>query len=261
MNKIFIFLLFSIFLCGCDASKKILYLQDLQANTSNPISGKNDIIIQPRDMLSIVVSSKDPELAALFNLPRITYEAGLAQTNANNNRISGYTVDAEGNIDFPNIGVVHIAGLTRNQVAELIKRRLIQGELLKDAVVTVDYMNLRFSVLGEVTHPGSFNINRDQITLFEAISQAGDLTIYGKRDRVFLTREENGQRITWQVDLRSADIFQSPAYYVRQNDIVYVEPNKVRAGQSTVNANNVKSVSLWTSIASLLTSISVLIFK
>lgn len=261
MNKIFIFLLFSIFLCGCDASKKILYLQDLQANTSNPISGKNDIIIQPRDMLSIVVSSKDPELSALFNLPRITYEAGLAQTNANNNRISGYTVDAEGNIDFPNIGVVHIAGLTRNQVAELIKKKLSEEELLKDAVVTVDYMNLCYSVMGEVTHPGNFSINRDQITVLEALSKAGDLTIYGQRDRVFVIREENGQRHTYQLDLRSVSLFDSPAYYIQQNDLVYVEPNKVRAGQSTINANNVKSVSLWTSIASLLTSISVLIFK
>lgn len=261
MNKIFIFLLFSIFLCGCDASKKILYLQDLQANTSNPISGKNDIIIQPRDMLSIVVSSKDPELSALFNLPRITYEAGLAQTNANNNRISGYTVDAEGNIDFPNIGVVHIAGLTRNQVAELIKKKLSEEELLKDAVVTVDYMNLCYSVMGEVTHPGNFSINRDQITVLEALSKAGDLTIYGQRDRVFVIREENGQRNTYQLDLRSVSLFDSPAYYIQQNDLVYVEPNKVRAGQSTINANNVKSVSLWTSIASLLTSISVLIFK
>lgn len=261
MNKIFILLLFSIFLCSCDASKKILYLQDLEANASNPISGKNDIIIQPRDMLSIVVSSKDPELSALFNLPRITYEAGLSQNNTNNNRISGYTVDAEGNIDFPNLGIVHIAGLTRNQVAELIKKRLSEEELLKDAVVTVDYMNLCYSVIGEVTHPGNFSINRDQITVLEALSKAGDLTIYGQRDRVFVIREENGQRNTYQLDLRSVSLFDSPAYYIQQNDLVYVEPNKVRAGQSTVNANNVKSVSLWTSIASLLTSISVLIFK
>lgn len=236
-------------------------MQDIKVNQSEPVDSNNDLTIQPRDMLSIVVSSRDPELAALFNLPRISYQAGTNLTNSVNNQISGYTVDPDGNIDFPNIGLVHIAGLTRSGVAELIKQRLTQGELLKDAVVTVDYMNLRFSVLGEVTRPGCFDINRDQITLFEALSQAGDLTIYGKRDRVFLTREENGQRTTWQVDLRSADLFRSPAYYVRQNDVVYVEPNKVRAGQSTVNANNVKSVSLWTSIASLLTSISVLIFK
>lgn len=236
-------------------------MQDIKVNQAQRVSSNNDLTIQPRDMLSIVVSSRDPELAALFNLPRISYQAGTNLTNSVNNQISGYTVDPDGNIDFPNIGLVHIAGLTRSGVAELIKQRLTQGELLKDAVVTVDYMNLRFSVLGEVTRPGCFDINRDQITLFEALSQAGDLTIYGKRDRVFLTREENGQRTTWQVDLRSADLFRSPAYYVRQNDVVYVEPNKVRAGQSTVNANNVKSVSLWTSIASLLTSISVLIFK
>lgn len=261
MNKILILFLFSLFLAGCDASKEILYLQDIQANTSHAISKNNDLTIQPRDMLSIVVSSKDPELSALFNLPRITYEAGAALNNTSNNRISGYTVDAEGNIDFPNVGLIRIAGLTRNQVAEVIKRKLTEREFLKDAVVTVDYMNLRYSVMGEVTKPGNFNIDRDQITLLEALSKAGDLTIYGKRDRVFVIREENGQRNTYQLDLRSTKLFDSPAYYIRQNDLVYVEPNKVRAGQSTINANNVKSVSLWTSIASLLTSISVLIFK
>lgn len=261
MNKLIIFFIVGFLLTGCDASKRILYMQDIQADQAKAIQADPDITIQPRDMLSIVVSSKEPELAVLFNLPRITYEAGMAQGSSNNNRISGYTVSPEGTIDFPNIGAIHVAGLTRSQIAEVIKQRLFEAELLKDAVITVDYMNLRYSVMGEVTRPGSFDINRDQVTLLEALSQAGDLTIYGKRDRVFVIREENGQRNTYQVDLRSMKLFESPAYYIRQNDLVYVEPNKVRAGQSTVNANNVKSVSLWTSIASLLTSVSVLIFK
>lgn len=262
MYKLYSILLGCLLLVACDASKKVVYLQNLQADQPQTIDKNNDIVIQPRDMLSIVVSSKDPELASLFNLPRVSYEAGTSQNSApNNNRISGYIVNPEGNIDFPNIGPIHIAGLTRNQVSELIKKRLSEEELLKDAVVSVEYMNLRYSVMGEVAHPGNFNIDRDQITLLEALSEAGDLTIYGKRDRIFVIREENGLRHTYRIDLRSASLFDSPAYYIRQNDLVYVEPNKVRAGQSTVNANNVRSVSLWTSIASLLTSISVLIFK
>ena len=261
MNKLIILLFSGLLLLGCDASKQVLYLQNLQTGNTHTITPNKDITIQPRDMLSIVVSSKDPELAALFNLPRISFQAGISQINTVNNQISGYTVDPQGNIDFPNLGTIHIAGLSRSEVAEKIKSRLMEEELLKDAVVTVDYMNLHFSVMGEVSKPGTFNIDRDQTTLLEAISKAGDLTIYGKRDRVFLIREKNGERTTYRVDLRSADLFDNPAYYIQQNDIVYVEPNKMRAGQSTVNANNVRSVSLWTSIASLLTSVSVLIFK
>lgn len=118
-----------------------------------------------------------------------------------------------------------------------------------------------FSVLGEVKTPGKYSITKDQISLLEAISMAGDLTIYGKRDAIFVIREENGERVTHWVDIRSKDIFTSPVYYLKQNDVVYVQPNKVRAGQSTINENNVKSVSLWISIGSFLTSLGVLLFK
>ena len=128
-------------------------------------------------------------------------------------------------------------------------------------MVTVEFMNLYFSVLGEVKSPGKYTISKDQITLLEAIAMAGDLTITGKRDAIFVIREEAGQRITHWVDLRSQDIFQSPVYYLKQNDVIYVQPNKMRAGQSTINENNVKSVSLWISIASFLTSLGVLLFK
>ena len=144
-------------------------------------------------------------------------------------------MDDKGNIDFPVIGSLHIAGMTKNQIAALIKKRLVDEDLVKDPVVTVEFMNLYFSVLG--------------------------LTIYGKRDAIFVIREENGERVTHWVDIRSKDIFSSPVYYLKQNDVVYVQPNKVRAGQSTINENSVKSVGLWISIASFLTSLGVLLFK
>lgn len=250
-------------LASCKTEEKILYFQDIVVNQSQDIQGARDITVQPKDQISIVVSSKDPQLAALFNLTRIQLRAGMTDlgSGGNNGEVSGYTLDDEGNIDFPVLGSLHIAGMTKSQIAALIKSKLISENLVKDPVVTVEFMNLYFSVLGEVKNPGKYTISKDQITLLEAIAMAGDLTITGKRDAIFVIREEAGQRITHWVDLRSQDIFQSPVYYLKQNDVIYVQPNKMRAGQSTINENNVKSVSLWISIASFLTSLGVLLFK
>lgn len=262
MKKSFLLLIVCTQLASCNTSQKVVYLQDIQLEQPEAIHSNHSISIQPQDMISIVVSSKDPRLAALFNLPRVQNIAGQEEISPNQNReLSGYTVDNAGKIDFPVLGSIHIAGLNRQQIAQLIKERLTADNLVKDPVVTVNFANLGISVMGEVARPGRFNINRDQLSLLEAISLAGDLTIFGKRDGVFIIREEKGQRITYKVDLKSTALFSSPAYYLQQNDIVYVEPNKVRASQSTVNGNTVKSVSLWLSITSLLTTLSVLIFK
>ena len=126
-------------------------------------------------------------------------------------------------------------------------------------VVTVEFLNFKISILGEVSNPGTYNIKGDKVTLLEAISMAHDLTIYGRRDQVYVIREQNNTRTTYRVDLRSSDLFNSPAYYLKQNDIIYVQPNKVRSGQSTINDNSMKSASFWISIASLLSSLGVLI--
>lgn len=264
MKKLFFNLLFGIFLLtSCNTSKDILYLQDVVVNQSEVIQGAKDITVQPKDQISIVLSSKDPQLAALFNLTKIQYKAGNKDLRAGgeNGEISGYTLDEHGNIDFPVLGTLHIAGMTKSQIASLIKNKLMKENLVNDPIVTVEFMNLYFSILGEVKSPGKYSITKDQISLLEAISMAGDLTIYGKRDAIFVIREENGERITHWVDIRSKDFFNSPVYYLKQNDVVYVQPNKVRAGQSTINENSVKSVSLWISIGSFLSSLGVLLFK
>ena len=257
-NRFLTFLLGIVLFTSCNTSKEILYFQDIVVNQPEVIESARDITVQPKDQISITVSSKDPQLAALFNLTRVQYRAGTTDLRSGNNNgeISGYTLDEKGNIDFPVIGSLHIAGMTKSQIATLIKKRLVEEDLVKDPVVTVEFMNLYFSVLGEVKTPGKYSITKDQISLLE-----GDLTIYGKRDAIFVIREENGERVTHWVDIRSKDIFTSPVYYLKQNDVVYVQPNKVRAGQSTINENNVKSVSLWISIGSFLTSLGVLLFK
>lgn len=252
----------SFLLSSCKTSEKIVYFQDIQPGQQEQINNTQDITVQPQDEISIIVSSKDPKLAALFNLTRAQYRAGYDNLSGGNyGEISGYTVDQQGNIDFPVLGKVNVVGLSRNEIADKIKNLLIKNDLIKDPVVTVGFMNLYFSLLGEVNRPDKYNITKDRITLLEAISTAGDLTIYGKRNDVLVIREENGQRKSYRVDLRSSKLFNSPVYYLKQNDVVYVEPNKVRAGQSTINENNVKSVSLWISVGSFLSSLGVLLFK
>lgn len=262
MKKIFVRLsillaLLVVSAASCSTYKKINYIQDAQLDTALTMIANQGILIQPMDMISIVVSSRDPELARIYNLPVVTYQAGSESSVSNfNQRLIGYSVDNDGNIQFPELGTIHVAGLNRWQLAELIREKL--SSLVKDAVVTVQFMNFKISVTGEVTSPGVFDISGDKITIFEAISLARNLTIYGRRDGVYVIREQNGNRTIYQVDLRTVDMFNSPAYYLQQNDVVYVEPNKVRAGQSTINENNLKSVSLWVSIGSFLSTLATL---
>lgn len=250
---------------SCSSPKQIVYMQDLQPQTDQVVANLNTIKVQPGDVLSIIVSCKDPKLAQLFNLMaptnRIYGSSSSDVTYTSSGEIAGYTVTSAGTIDFPQIGTIEVAGLTREQVASLIKDKLVASQMVKDPVVSVNYANLHFSVIGEVAKPGYYAINNERTTLLDALGQAGDLTIYGKRDRVLVIREEAGKRSTYVVDLRSKDLFDSPAYYLQQNDVIYVEPNKTRAGQSTVNENQWKNVGIWTSLASVLTSLAVLIFK
>lgn len=262
MNKYLILFFLTGVLCACRTSQKIVYMQDVVPNVPENVGENPGITIQPKDMLSIVVSCKNPELATMFNLPVVSYQAGSEiVSTGGQQRLLGYVVDNKGYIDFPVVGALHVSGLTRWQLQEKIKQRLMAEGLIKDLVVTVQFMNFKISVLGEVNSPGTYMIEGDKVTLLEALSLAKDLTIYGKRDRVMVIRERNGVRENYRIDLRSADLFKSPVYYLKQNDIIYVEPNSVRAGQSTINENNMKSVSLWMSVASFLTTLSVLIFK
>lgn len=213
--------------------------------------------IHPDDLLSIMVNSKDPELALPFNLPMVTYQLGTNQGASGQQRVLSYLVNAQGDIDFPILGKIRVEGMTRDQLSEYIKNRLISEDLIKDPIVTVQFLNFKVSVMGEVLRPGSFNMNSDRITLLEALSMAGDLTIYGRRDRVAVIREENGERTVLYHDLRNSDIFNSPCYYLQQNDIVYVEPNKAKAQQSKINQNN--SASVWLTAVSVLATITSLI--
>ena len=262
MRKIYYLLLLLTLITSC-AAPKLAYLEDMKSGSSENVLKPMEVRVRPNDQISIVVNSKDPMLSNLFNLPLVAQRIGqIGYTASNSQGVSGYTLDKNGCIDFPVLGKLDVNGMTREEIASFVKQNLVSNDLVKDPVVTVEFMNLTVSVLGEVKNPGRYSIDKDQLTLLDAISQAGDLTIYGKRDNILVQREENGKLTTYRVDLHSGyNLYASPVYYLQQNDIVYVEPNSMRARQSTVNANNVRSTSFWMSLASLLTTIVVLIVK
>jgi len=246
--------------CSTTTWKNINYLQDIQSDTTVNIAVNKGVIIQPQDQLSIIVASRSPELAIQFNKSVATYMTGSeVAMSGGSQRISGYVVDNDGNINFPSLGMVHVAGLNRFELQEHLEKTLADNGLLRDAVVTVEFLNFKISVLGEVASPGSYSVTGDKITIFQALALARDLTIYGERNNVCVIREQNGERQFYLVDLRDSDIFNSPAYYLQQNDVIYVTPNSVRAGQSTINENYFKSASFWISMGTVAISVTNLI--
>ena len=254
-------------LASCASIENIDYLQDAQQyNISIPVE-PSMITIQPKDQVFIFVKCSDAELANLFNLPYVTQRLGQttgSSTTASSypNGIVGYTVDQNGYIDFPVVGKIKIQGLTREATAEYIKNALMEKELALDPVVTVDFANLSVSVLGDVKAPGRYFIDRDDYTILDAIAKAGDLNITGVRENVIVLRMEDNVQKSYTIDLTSAQsVYTSPVYYLRQNDVVVVNPNDKKARESTVNGNNVRSSSFWISIASLAASVATLIIR
>lgn len=258
-------------LLGACTPKNITYIQDFDESVTIENAKRQAMRVQPEDKISIIVHSKDPELAALFNLPVVsnntgtfgmTGGTGVQQRNySTSNGISSYTVSPEGTIDFPVLGTLHIGGMTRNEIAAFIKGELIGRNLIKDPTVTVEFLNSGVSILGEVRSPGRYDMNRDNITVLEAIALAGDLTIQGKRENVKVVRESSDGTVhVYEIDLtKGKQMMDSPGYYLKQNDVVYVEPTNYRKRETTVNGNSALSTSFWISAASLLTSIAVLV--
>ena len=247
-------------LASCGSVKDIAYFQNKAVDNPEMIDKHAGIVIQPKDMLSIVVSNRNPELVAMFNLPVVSYQAGseIVETSYQQ-RLLGYVVDNDGFIDFPVLGPIQVAGLTRWELSELIRGKLVSGGYLSDAVVTVEFMNFKVSVLGEVNSPGTYSIEGDKVTILQAISLARDLTIFGLRDNVTVIRERDGERIFYEVNLCDVSMFKSPAYYLQQNDVVYVQPSDIKARQSTTDDKSLRMTSILVSSGSLVVSIATLI--
>ena len=247
-------------LSSCGSTKDIAYFQNKIVDQPEMIDKHAGIVIQPKDQLSIIVSCRNPELVAMFNLPIVSYYAGSEiSTGVSQQRLSGYVVDNEGYIDFPVLGKIEVAGLTRWELAEYIKKKLIADGLLNDPMVTVEFMNFKVSVIGEVGAPGTYAIAGDKVTVLQAIGLAKDLTIFGRRDNVSVIREQNGQRVIYQINLTDVDMFKSPAYYLQQNDVVYVEPNKNKSRQATIDDKGLRITSIAVSSGSILVSLATLL--
>ncbi|ALJ00985.1 sugar transporter [Rufibacter tibetensis] len=231
-SKVLLAILLLPFLFSCVNSRKATYFNDLGDNASFATIEIPEPIIQQNDLLSITVSSLNPEASRIFNLPNQS-EVRSSTPTGDVMEPAGYLVDKDGMIRFLMLGAVKAEGLTKSQLQNNLRNALLSRKLLVDPVVEVRFLNFRVTVLGEVTRPTVITVPGEKISLLEALGLAGDVTIYGKRDNVLVIREEAGKRITTRVNLNSNEIFTSPYYYLRSNDIVYIEPNKARVAGAT----------------------------
>lgn len=257
-----LFAVLALLLCSCNAQQNVLYLQNIDSGTESAVVANSIIRIKPLDQITVVVNSKNPELAIPFNSSS-NYNAltGAVVTNTagSENSIQILTVDSEGYITMPIIGRVECAGMTREELARDIERLIREGGYIQDPSVNVRFASLTLSVVGEVNKPGRYDIKRDKLTIFEALALAGDMTIYGNRNDVLVVRESDGKNIVTTLDLRSAEVFNSPCYYMEQNDVVIVNPNKYKAATSEINQNRSFWISLTSTAISLATFLTVIL--
>jgi len=237
---------------SCVSKKDIIYFNKDKLNQEK--LANYTLTLKPDDLLQITVSGAgDPETIKLFNLPVVAYSASTGAV-VGTPKQQEYLIDSNGEIIFPVIGKIKLGGLTRNQAIKLLEKKIIPKHLLK-AIITIKISNFKVTVEGDVKKPGTYTIPNERITIMEALGLAGDLNISGQRNNVLVVREENGKKQTYRVDLTSMKTFESPVYYLQQNDLVYVEPNNARLQSASYNQNT----GLFISIASvLITLISVL---
>lgn len=255
---------------SCSTPKNITYFPDLTTGSIVQAEQLLDIRVKPEDKLSIIVNTQDPALTAMFNLAsaQIRINSSTSSTREIGNdgisgtsQISYYTVDSKGDIEFPLLGKIHIAGLTREQVAEKIAKDLIKADLVKDPIVIVEFANTGISVLGQVKNPGRYEFNKDRLTIIDGIAMAGDLTMNGVRENILVMRNiGDGKREAYRVNLLDAqELASSPAFYLQQDDMIYVEPNDKIKRETTPNGNTPYTPSFWVSIGSFAVTIATLI--
>ena len=257
------YLIFLLFLSSCIVTnKKIVYFQDTKIDTNynqikiSALENTFTPTFQIDDLISIYVTALDPISTAPFNYPSNNNSSANVGYLSGAPSSIGYLIDKEGNIDFPILGKIHIADLNRMEVSDILKEKL--KDYLVNPIVNIKILNYKVSVLGEVAKPGTFNIPNERITILEAIGIAGDLTIYGKRENILVIREINNEKIKYRIDLTSNELFLSPVYYLKQNDVVYISPNRSKINSSSLNTSN---VGIFISTSSLIITTVFLIAK
>ena len=244
---------------GCGSTKNVAYFQNASQVDLSSSKGLYDARIMPKDDLSITVSTTDADAAVPFNLTVPTPYSQNQRSTSSQAMLQSYLVDNQGNIEFPIVGTIHLGGLTKAEAEQLIKQK-IQPYMNQNEnpIVTVRMSSYKVSVLGDVNHPGSFTVSKEKVSILEALALAGDLTIYGVCDNVQLIREDAaGEKAIYILNLNDANIINSPYYYLQQNDIVYVTPNKVKAQNSSVGS----MTTLWFSATSILISLTSLLYN
>lgn len=241
---------------SCYTPKNMTYVKDAERGVVETIQQTFELKIQNNDILMIMVESESPQVVMAFNKQtnkqtNTQYGGGYNQFQNINPLTEGYLVK-NNEIVFPILGKIKVGGLTTQEVSKIIEDKLISGGYVTDPVVTVKLLNYKVYVMGEVARPGVVNVANEKMTVLEALASSGDLTIYGKRENVTVIREKDGKREVGTVDLTSKDVFTSPYYYLQQDDIVYVEPNKLRKRQGT---RDLTFISVGTSTASFLATV------
>ncbi len=253
MKRIFPLLAVTMLLFSCADRKNVVYYQNVDTAVAAEKTKSYEVKFQPDDLLMIIVSAEDPEIAIPFNLTNISVTQGGRNSARGEEINQSYLVDMQGNIDFPVLGQLKVGGLTRTELLQLLKEKI--GQYIKNPIINLRIMNFKVSVQGEVTAPGTYSFASERITLIEALSMAKDLTIYGKRDNILIIREVDGVKSTHRVDLTKADFINSPYYYLAQNDVVYVEPIKTKINGAAVGPNTNVLISITSLAITIITLI------
>ena len=239
-------------LASCGGAKKFVYLNDMEPGVKYPVNLESATIVHPNDRLDIKVTCKNPELAVPFNAMvgsyQVAADGSVASAGADLN--AGYRVDAEGDIIFPVLGKINVGGKTLKEIAAIIETMIEEGDYIKNPEVSIEFLNFKYTVLGAVNGKGTYTADGDRVTLIEAIAKAGDLAKNARLDRVAVIRMVDGKQEIYYNDIRTAEIFMSPTYYLQQNDIIYVEPKHKER-----NENAWQTASFIISLGSLASSI------
>lgn len=249
LRKELLLLLSVLMMCSCVSRKQLTYFRTLSPDNAKEINEQLSALPEPtvkiNDALIITVTALDPEAVLPYNLPSVSYATPTSSTEPTTASYQYYTVDAQGCIDFPVLGKLHVEGLTKSEVIRLVQQKL-EGQIV-DPIVSMRFLNAKVTVLGEVRSPGNYSLNNGRMTLLEALGAAGDITQYGRRDNVLVIRDTRGELEFARLDLSTNDLFASPYFYLQQNDVVVVEPNQARATSN-------QSMGLWLSMVGTVAS-------